>query len=228
MGRLEWDKAGEHLFETGVDHGVLYPLVDGKYSQGVAWNGLTGVTETPSGGEDNKQYADNIEYLNIRSAESFGVTIECFYYPPEWEQCDGSAELAEGVNIGQQARNGFGLCYRTRLGNDQVGDSYGYKLHLIYGCSTAPSEVGYTSVNDSPEANTFSYEVSTTPVTVTKLPNARPTSRVIIDSTKVDKDKLAALEDILYGVNATGEDDGGTDARLPLPDEIYELFHAAG
>lgn len=214
MAKLVWDQAGKRTYETGVDRGVLYPNVSGAYPKGVAWSGLVSVTESPSGAEDNPLYADNMKYLNMKSAEEFGATIECYTYPDEWAACDGSADLADGVTIGQQARQNFGLCYRTRIGNDAVGDDYGYKLHLIYGCSASPSERAYQTVNDSPEAISFSFEIATTPVPVTGF---RPVSSLTIDSTKVEKAALAALEDILYGTTTD-------EARLPLPDEIKTIL----
>lgn len=219
MSALVWDETGKRTFETGVDHGVLYLIdSDNKYSNGVAWNGLTGVTESPSGAEDTALYADNIKYLNMKSAEEFGATVTAYTYPDEFTECDGSAELATGVMIGQQARKTFGLAYRTRVGNDTTGDSYGYKLHLIYGCSASPSEKNYQTVNDSPEAIEFSWEVTTTPINVTGF---RPVSSITIDSTKADKDKLAALEEVLYGKT-------DVDPRLPMPDEVKTLMTAAG
>lgn len=227
MSKLVWDKTGERLYETGVDHGVLYPIqAGGLYNKGVAWNGLTAVTESPSGAEASPIYADNIKYLNLMSAEEFGATIEAYTYPDEFAECDGSAEIATGVTIGQQARKVFGLSYRTVIGNDVDSNDYGYKLHLIYGALAAPSEKGYTTINDSPEAITFSWEVSTTPVNVTGF---KLTACVIIDSTKVDADKLRALEEILYGKDPTGpETEDGVDPRLPLPDEIITLMTPAG
>ena len=213
--KLIWDKTGERFYETGVDHGVLYPVqAGGVYSKGVAWNGLTAVTESPSGAEASPIYADNIKYLNLISAEEFGCTIEAYTYPEEFGECDGSAEIATGVRIGQQARKTFGLSYRTVLGNDTDNNDYGYKLHLIYGALAAPSEKGYTTINDSPEAITFSWEVTTTPVNVTGF---KPTACVTIDSTKVDAEKLAALEAVLYGSESE-------EARLPLPDEIVTIM----
>lgn len=218
MSKLVWDQTGERFYETGVDHGVLYPIQEGGvYSKGVAWNGLTGVTESPSGAETSPIYADNIKYLNLMSAEEFGATIEAYTYPDEFAECDGSASIATGVYIGQQRRKAFGLSYRTVLGNDVDNNEYGYKLHLIYGALAAPSEKGYTTINDSPEAITFSWEVTTTPVNVTGF---KPTACVTIDSTKADADKLAALEAILYG-----SDD--EEARLPLPDEVVEIMGSA-
>lgn len=227
MARLVWDKTGERFYETGVDRGVLYPIQEGgAYSTGVAWNGLVTVTESPSGAESNPIYADNIKYLNLISAEEFGTTIEAYTYPDEFAECDGSASLTPGVMIGQQSRKTFGLCYRTILGNDVDSNDHGYKLHLIYGCQASPSEKGYSSVNDSPEAITFSWEVTTTPVNVEGF---KPTACITIDSTKCDAGKLKALEDILYGKDA-GEE--GTppavEPRLPLPDEIKTLMTAAG
>lgn len=215
MSKLVWDKTGERYYETGVKQGVLYVQdAQGAYPNGVAWNGLTAVTESPSGAEANPLYADDIKYLNLISAEEFGATVEAYTYPPEFEACDGSAEIAPGVSIGQQARKAFGMCYRTVLGNDVAGNDYGYKLHMIYGAKAAPSEKGYATINDSPEAITFSWELTTTPVAVAGF---KPTACLTIDSTKVDASKLAALEDILYGSDSE-------EARLPLPDEIAEMF----
>lgn len=217
MSKLVWDQTGERLYETGVRNGVLYIPTAGVYSKGVAWNGLTAVTESPSGAEATPLYADDIKYLNLMSTEEFGATIEAYTYPDEFAECDGSAALVDGVYIGQQARKTFGLCYRTTVGNDTEGNDYGYKLHIIYGCLAAPSEKGYATINDSPEAITFSWEVTTTPVNVT---GAKPTASITIDSTKADAAKLAALEDILYGSESE-------EARLPLPDEIKTLMTAA-
>lgn len=218
MSKLFWDKTGERIYETGVEMGALYPLqASGSYTKGIAWNGLTAVTESPSGAESSPQYADNIKYLNLLSAEQFGATIEAFTYPDEFSVCDGSVELEVGVSIGQQSRKTFGLSYRTVIGNDVDGTDYGYKLHLIYGALAAPSEKAYNTINDSPEAITFSWEVTTTPVSV---PGFKPTASLIIDSTKVDSAKLAILEGILYGSEAV-------DARLPLPDEIGSIFAAS-
>ena len=222
MAKLVWDQTGERLYETGVDHGVLYPInSEGKYTPGVAWNGLTGVTESPSGAEATDLYADNIKYLSMRSAETYGCTIEAYTYPEEFEQCDGSATLATGVTIGQQARKVFGFCYRTLIGNDVDGQDHGYKLHLVYGATASPSERAYATVNDSPEAITFSWEVTTTPVNVADL---KPTACITIDSTKADPDCLAALEKVLYG---SDEPTTGTP-RLPLPDEVKTLMTSAG
>lgn len=224
-GRIVWDATGERLYETGVDHGVLYILdSDGTYKNGVAWNGLSAVTESPSGAEATAVWADNIKYLNLMSAEEFGATIEAYTYPDEFGQCDGTAELVEGVTVGQQSRKTFGLCYRTRIGNDVDGDQHGYKLHIIYGALASPSEKGYQTVSDSPEAISFSWEVTTTPVNVSGM---SATASLVIDSTKSNPEKLTALENILYGTDA-GE--GGTPAatspRLPLPDEIKTLMTA--
>lgn len=217
MSKLVWDSTGDRLYETGVKNGVLYPIDEvGTYSKGVAWNGLTAVTESPSGAESNPLYADDIKYLDLRSVEEFGGTIEAYMYPDEFAECDGSAELAAGVKIGQQKRKVFGLCYRTTLGNDVKGDDYGYKLHIVYGAVASPSERGYTTMNDSPEAITMSWEFTTTPVSVEGF---RPTAHLEIDSTKANAEKLAALEDILYGANET-------EARLPLPNEIATLMKA--
>lgn len=214
MPKIVWDKAGEHFYETGVDHGVLYPTNAGVYGKGVAWNGLTGVTESPSGAESTGQYADNIKYLNLISAEEFGATIEAFTYPPEFSVCDGSAEPTPGVMIGQQTRKPFGMSYRTLLGNDLQNTDYGYKLHIIYGATASPSERAYSTVNDSPEAITFSWEVTTTPVEVTGY---KPTASLVIDSTKVAPANMATLENILYG-SETG------DPRLPMPDEVISII----
>ena len=221
MAKIEWDKTGERLYETGVKNGVLYVQEGGTYGKGVAWNGLTAVTESPSGAEATPLYADDTKYLNLLSTEEFGATIEAYTYPDEFAACDGSAALADGVMIGQQARKTFGLCYRTTIGNDTNGNDYGYKLHIIYGALAAPSEKAYATINDSPEAITFSWEVTTTPVNVT---GAKPTASITIDSTKADPTKLAALEDILYGKDG----EPGNEPRLPLPDEIKTLMTAAG
>lgn len=222
--KLVWDKTGEHYYETGVKNGVLYPMsASGTYPKGVAWNGLTAITESPSGAEATALYADDIKYLNLMSNEEFGATVEAYTYPDEFAECDGSASLTEGVYIGQQARKTFGLCYRTTLGNDSKGNDYGYKLHIIYGAMASPSEKAYSTINDSPDAITFSWELSTTPVAVA---NFKPTASLTIDSTKVDPQKLAALEEILYGKDGTGEDHstGAIDPRLPLPDEIATIM----
>lgn len=215
MSKLVWDQAGERFYETGVKNGVLY-LKDetGAYSNGVAWNGLTAVTESPSGAEATPLYADDIKYLNLMSNEEFGATIEAYTYPEEFAECDGSASIATGVYIGQQTRKSFGLSYKTVLGNDEESNDYGYKIHLIYGCLAAPSEKAYATINDSPEAITFSWEVSTTPVTVDGF---KPTASVTIDSTKVSAEKLAILEAKLYGSESA-------EASLPLPSEIITLL----
>jgi hypothetical protein len=215
MPPLTWDQVGEKVFETGVDRGVLYiPNASGVYAAGFAWNGLTTVTESPSGAEPSAQYADNIKYLNLVSAEEFGATIEAFTYPDEFAQCDGSFAPAEGVSIGQQGRKQFGLSFRTRLGNDVDGTDHGYKLHLVYGCLAAPSEKAYATINDSPEAITFSWDVTTTPVPVT---GHKPTSLIVVDSTVVEAADLASLEALLYGAAAT-------PAALPTPDAVIALF----
>jgi len=214
MPALTWDDTGDRLYETGVKKGVLYPQAAlGTYPLGVAWNGLAAVTESPSGAEPTPIYADDIKYLSLMSAEEFGATIEAYTYPDEFAACDGSVALTEGVVIGQQSRQSFGMCYRTTLGNDVVGEAYGYKLHLIYGAMAAPSEKAYSSINDSPEAMTMSWEITTTPVAVT---GHKPTASITIDSTKVDATKLEALEKILYGDTVA--------ARLPLPDEVKTLM----
>lgn len=223
MSKLIWDNTGERLYETGVNSGVLYPRgADGNYPKGVVWNGLTAVTESPSGAEATPLYADNMKYLNLVSAEEFGATVEAYTYPDEFAECDGSAEIAKGVMVGQQARKTFGLSYKTNLGNDVDGNEYGYKLHLIYGALAAPSEKGYNTINDSPEAITFSWEITTTPVPVKGF---KPTASLTINSTKADPAKLKELEDILHGKDPTTEGgDDGADPRLPLPDEVITLM----
>lgn len=216
MAKLIWDKTGERFFETGVNKGVLYPQDNsGAYPKGVAWNGLTAVTESPSGAEATPLYADNIKYLNLMSAEEFGATIEAYTYPDEFGVCNGEASLVDGVSIGQQARKAFGMAYQTRVGNDIEGNELGYKIHLIYGALAAPSEKAYATINDSPEAITFSWEVTTTPVEVTGF---KPTATLVIDSTKVDESKLAAIEAVLYGSESE-------EARLPLPDEVLSIIN---
>ena len=217
MAKLVWDETGKRLYETGVSQGVLYPQSGGTYPNGVAWNGLTAVTESPSGAEATPLYADNIKYLNLFSAEEFGATIEAYTYPDEFMACDGSAQIAKGAYIGQQNRKQFGMCYKTLLGNDVDANDHGYKLHIIYGAMASPSEKAYATVNDSPEAITFSWEVTTTPVNVTGY---EPTASIVIDSTKCDATKLADLEEILYG---SAEE----EPRLPLPDEIVTVLGAA-
>lgn len=222
MSKIVWDSTGERLYETGVKNGVLYPQSNGTYPKGVAWNGLTAVTESPSGAEATALYADDMKYLNLYSAEEFGATVEAYTYPEEFGECDGSATIAKGVQIGQQTRKAFGMCYRTVVGNDTDGEAHGYKLHIIYGAMASPSEKAYATINDSPEAITFSWELTTTPVNVT---GKKPTASIVIDSTKADPTKLAALEVILYGKDPTtsGGNDG-EEPRLPLPDEIAELM----
>lgn len=211
MARLSWDATGTHLYETGVRRGVLYlQNNDGTYGTGVAWNGITSITENPSGAEATKIYADDIKYLNLYSAEEFGATIEAYTYPDEFAQCDGSASPVAGMNIGQQSRKSFGFCYRTAIGNDVAGEDYGYKIHILYGCKASPSEKSYQTINDSPDAIAFSWEVTTTPVEVSGY---KPTACVIIDSTKCNSTKLEALEDTLYG-------SAGGNPTLPLPDAI--------
>lgn len=218
MAKIVWDAVGEHFYETGVDHGILYQIDDnGAYVDGVAWNGLTNVSESPSGAEPQKLYADNMNYLTLYSAEEFGLTIEAYTYPEEFEQNDGSAVPVDGVTVGQQTRKSFGLCYRTKVGNDVKGDDLGYKLHLVYGCRAAPSERGYATINDSPEAITFSWEVSTTPV---QIAGFEPSAVLVIDSTKftteTTKAKLTTLENMLYGTDGSGNNQG-TEPQLPLP-----------
>lgn len=214
MTALVWDLVGERFYETGVDHGVLYvPDESGVYSKGVAWNGLTTVTESPSGAEPNAQYADNIKYLNLISVEEFGATVEAFTYPPEFAEFDGLGVPVPGLVVGQQPRKTFGLSYRTKMGNDLQGDAYGYKLHLVYGCIATPSEKAYNTINDSPEAIAFSWTISTTPVPVTGF---KPTSLIVVDSSVVDATDLASLESELYG--------GTAEAKLPLPDEVIAMF----
>lgn len=216
MSKITWDDAGKRYYETGVKKGVLYVQDKGTYGKGVAWNGLTAVTEAPSGAEATALYADDIKYLNLMSNEEFGGTIEAYTYPDEFKACNGEAELATGVVIGAQTRKTFGFCYCTTLGNDEEGNDHGYKLHLVYGALAAPSEKAYASINDSPEAITFSWEFTTTPVNVT---GHKPTACVTIDSTKVDKTKLEALEAKLYGSETE-------EPALPLPDEIASMFAA--
>ena len=217
---LVWDQTGQKLYETGVKNVALYVQDDkGAYPAGVAWNGITAVNESPSGAEATPLYADDIKYLELRSAEEFGASIEAYTYPDEFAQCDGSEEIAPGVVIGQQNRKAFGLVYKTTLGNDVQNNDFGYKLHIIYGAKAAPSEKGYATINDSPEAITFSWELTTTPVAVTGKDGKsfKPTATITIDSTKVDKVKLAALEKVLFGSDEAA-------ARLPLPDEIAQIM----
>lgn len=214
MAKLVWDKSGEKTYETGVNQCVLYPIEGGKYSKGVAWNGITGVTESPEGAEATDLYADNIKYLSLRSAETFGATITAYTYPDEFKKCNGESELADGISIGQQARQPFGLSYKTIVGNDTDGENYGYKIHLIYGATASVSERAYSTVNDSPEAIEFSWEIDTTPVNVEGF---KPTATVVIDSTKVDPEKMALIEDALYGTDSQ-------EPKLPTPDEIVALI----
>lgn len=215
MAKIVWDKTGERLYETGVEQGVLYNIDErGAYSKGVPWNGLTAVTESPSGAEATPLYADNIKYLELQSAEEFGATIEAYTYPDEFGECDGTASIGQGIIIGQQSRKIFGLSYKTVVGNDVKNNDYGYKLHLIYGAKAAPSEKAYSTINDSPEAITFSWEVTTTPVPVA---NHKPTSTLVIDSTKVGEGVMKKIEDVLYGT----ED---AEPRLPLPDEVLTII----
>ena len=219
MAKIKWDETGEKIYETGVKNGVLYlPDETGAYVKGVAWNGLTAVTESPSGAESTPLYADDIKYVELFSAEEFGATLECYTYPDEFAECDGSAEVAPGVIIGQQNRKTFGLCYRTTLGNDVKGNEFGYKLHLIYGAKASPSEKSYSTINDSPEAITFSYEITTTPVNVT---GHKPTASLTINSTKVEPGKWQQLEALLSGGDST-------EAKLPLPDEVINLLKNNG
>ena len=218
MAKLVWDESGKRLYETGVEKGVLYVQGEnGQYQNGVAWNGLTAVTESPSGAEPTALYADDIKYLELFSAEEFGATIEAYTYPEEFEACDGSASLGTGVTIGQQDRKALGICYRTVVGNDVKGNEHGYKLHLVYGAKAKPSEKAYATVNDSPEAVTFSWEVTTTPVNVAGF---KPTATVTIDSTKIQPDKLKAIEDKLYGTQ-------DQEPALLMPDEIKQIITGA-
>ena len=216
--KITWDKSGERYYETGAKRGVLYVMDKGAYGNGVAWNGLTAVTESPSGAEASPMYADDIKYLNLYSAEEFAATVEAYTYPDEFAECDGSAEIAPGVTIGQQKRKTFGMCYTTVLGNDTDGNDYGYKIHIIYGANAAPSEKAYATINDSPEAITFSWELSTTPVEVA---GHKPTASLTIDSTKTTPEKMKAIEDILYGTESQ-------EPRLPLPSEIAEVLKSEG
>lgn len=217
MAKLIWDEIGERLYETGVSHGVVYPQVSGAYPKGAAWSGLTAVNEAPEGAEPNAMYADNIKYLNILSAEDFKATIEAYIYPDEFKECIGEKEMVEGVSVGQQVHKPFGFSYQTLVGNDTENTAHGYKIHLVYGCLAAPSSVDRQSMNDSPEAATFSWEVSTTPVAVKGF---EPTATLVLDSIKLGTKKMAAIEKVLYG-------DANTEARLPLPDEVKTLLTAA-
>lgn len=220
MAALVWDQTGERLYETGTDHGVLFVQSDdGTYLPGVAWNGLTAVTESPSGAEATALYADNIKYLNLISAEEFAATIEAYTYPDEFAPCDGSAEIEAGVSVGQQIRKAFAFSYRTIVGNDVAGDAHGYKLHIIYGCKATPSDKGYQSVNDTPDAISFSWDISTTPEAV-PVNNLRPTATVVIDSTKADATMMKTLEDTLYGT-------ASEESKLPTIQEIIDMFTPA-
>lgn len=221
MSRIKWDQSGERLYETGVDRGVVYPMANGAYPKGEGWNGLTAVTLSPSGAEPTPLYANNYKYLELISVEELGGNIEAYMYPDSFAECDGSASLGAGVRIGQQRRKAFGFTYRNLIGNDELNDAYGYKLHIIYGAKAKPSEQSNSTINDNPEARTMSWEFSTTPVEVAGF---EPTSHIEIDSTKVDAEKLKALEDILYGKDGTGEGDTGTEPRLPLPAEVVEIL----
>ena len=219
MPKLVWDQAGQKLYENGVDQGVLFvQAANGTYQSGVAWNGLTAVNQSPSGGDANPLYADNIKYLDLRSAEDFGATVEAYTYPDEFAVCDGSAEIAPGVMAGQQARRSFGFSYRTLIGNDTEGDAHGYKIHIIYNATVSPSEKSYGTVNDSPDAINFSWELTTTPISVTGF---KPTAHIEIDSTKVDSAKLTTLENLLYGTE-------NAESTLPLPDRLVEIFSTSG
>lgn len=222
MPRLNWDQTGERFFELGVEKGVLYPASNGAYPKGVAWNGLTAVTESPSGAEPTALYADNIKYGSLLSNEEFGCTIEAYTYPDEFGACNGEAELAPGVSVGQQKRNTFGFSYVTKIGNDTDGVDHGYKLHLVYGATATPSEKSNNTINESPEVNPMSWEITTTPI---KVPGMKPAAHICIDSTKVDNVKLKALEDILYGKDDESQTETG--ARLPLPEELATLFTEA-
>lgn len=219
MAKIVWDQTGERFYETGTDRGVLYPAVNGAYPKGVAWNGLTGVDENPSGAEESKFFADNIKYLGLRSAEDFGATVTAYTYPDEFAACDGSATPTPGLYIGQQTRKPFGMSYRTKVGNDVAGDDLGYKINLVYGATASPSQRSYKTVNDSPEPIEFSWELATTPVAV-EIEGLKPAAHLTIDSRTTPAEKLKALENILYGTESE-------DARLPLPKEVYELLSAA-
>lgn len=221
MARIEWLTAGEKFYEAGCDRGVLYPAVKGTYPKGTPWNGLISVTESPSGAESNPQYADNVKYLDLQSAEDFGATIEAFTYPKEFAACDGTAELTTGVYVGQQRRQPFGMAYRTKVGNDTDGQDHAYKIHLVYGAQASPSEKAFTTINDSPEALTFSWEITTTPVAIKGTgadgKEFRPCASLVVDSREVEASKLKKLEDALYG-------DASNEARLPLPDEVKTIL----
>lgn len=220
---IEWDQTGEKIYETGCDHGVIYLQDGASYPEGEAWNGLISVTENPSGGEATKLYADNIPYVVLRSAEEYGITVECYTYPDSFKECDGSKEIAKGLTIGQQERKNFGLSYRTKVGNDTDGDSHGYKIHIVYGCSVSPSEKGHQTTNDSPDAITFSYEATSTPVNV---PGNSPASSFEIDSRTTPASVLSAIEDILYG-KAAVDSTPAVKARLPMPSELLQIFNTS-
>lgn len=226
MSKIRWDLTGERKFKTGVDHGVIYPQKNGSYPKGYAWNGLTTVNKTPSGAEDNKIYADNMQYLNIKSAETLGLTIECLMYPDAFEACNGESELADGVTLGQQRRNTFGFSYRNKIGNDTEGEDFGFEINLVYGCSATPSEQSNQTINESPQQATFSYTISTTPVNVSGVgPDGKPykpSASVTIDSTKVSREKLVALEEILYGKD--GVYTKTTDTSFDSDKDYYELI----
>lgn len=228
MGKLKWDQLGEKFYKTGVDHGILYPQKNGEYPKGVAWSGLTNVTKSPSGAEETALYADNIKYLSLRSAEQLGMTIECYMYPDEWKECNGETDPVPGISFGQQRRNSFGFAYRNKLGNDTEGEDYGFELNLIYGCSASPSEQSNASINDSPEAATFSYEVSTTPVNVSgKGPDGKPykpLSSLTIDSTKIDPAILSIIEGILIGSDGEYKEEVVTSGDS-LESDLYELVN---
>lgn len=227
MSRLTWDDTGKRLYETGTKMGVLYPQSeDGTYPKGVAWNGLMSVSESPSGAEASALYANDAKYLELYSNEEFGFTIGAYTYPEEFSACDGSAELASesGVYVGQQPRKAFGLTYRTVVGNDVKGSDYGYKLHLVYGAKASPSEKGYSSINDSPEAVEFSWECTTTPINIEGF---KPAAHIEIDSTKIEPEKLKKIEDVLYGTNANGDSSTGTEPKLLLPNEIVTILNEA-
>lgn len=233
MKRLKWDQMGNRKFKVGVDHGAIYPQKNGKYPIGHAWSGLTTVTKSPSGAEDNKKYADNIPYLNIKSAEILGLTIECFFYPDAFKECNGETEIAKGVTIGQQRRNTFGFAYRTKIGNDTEGEDYGFELNLVYGCSASPSEQTSETINESPEPAPFSFEVSTTPISVSGVgPDGKPykpTSCLTLDSTQVSREKMVKLEEILYGTEGTYEEmditagDAFTEPAYKMEEGLYIL-----
>lgn len=223
MAAIVWDDIGEKKFELGVDHGVLFVMEGTTYAKGVAWNGLTAVTESPSGAEANKNYADNIEYANVLSTEEFGGTIEAFTYPNEFKACDGFVDAKPGVSIGQQARAKFAFCYRTKIGNDTEGQDHGYQLHIVYGAQVSPSERSYTTINDSPELVSLSWEFTTTPIPVTGY---KPTARIILDSTVVPAADMKAIEDKLYGTDGSGEGSAGTESQLLMPADIFALVNA--